>query len=101
MKEPAIAAACDRLERVQEALRVFEAGVKTISGTRTAWANFLVAANGVYSKLEQGSKGHGPSEAWYARKNQERKTDETLRYIHQARNAEEHSIEGSDSAHGP
>jgi hypothetical protein len=54
-----------------------------------------MAVGGFYSKVEQGAKGHGPSEAWFGRKKHERKKDELLSYLHHARNSEEHSLEGS------
>lgn len=100
MKQLGVEAAKARLKRLQECISDLET-VRTIEDTRTAWAHFLIAANGVYSKLEQAAKGNSQSEQWFARKNAERKNDELMQYLHQARNAEEHSIEGSDAAHAP
>jgi hypothetical protein len=54
----------------------------------------------IYSKLEQGAKGCGPSDAWFGRKKYDRKTDPLLRYIHHARNADEHGLEAVTS-HDP
>jgi hypothetical protein len=58
-----------------------------------AWSDFLLAAATIYSKFEQGSKGNNKSQEWYGRKKKERKDDPLLRYLHQARNSDEHGIE--------
>lgn len=100
MRRAAIEAADARLHRVREARKLFESGRLSRVELRTAWAHFLLAANGVYSKLQQGAKGSSQSEQWFAQKLAERKADPLLQYIHQARNAEEHSVEGSDAEHG-
>jgi hypothetical protein len=60
-----------------------------ISEVRRAWSRFLMHANRVFSKLEQGSKV-GSSQPWYGRIINERRTDPLLRYVHQARDADEH-----------
>ena len=61
----------------------------------SAWTYFLTAASGVYSKLEQGAKTNGKSQAWYGRVKHERRKDQLLSYLHHARNTEEHSLESS------
>ncbi|WP_172350838.1 hypothetical protein [Mesorhizobium sp. NZP2298] len=58
-----------------------------------AWADFLVAVAATYSKLEQGAKGVGRSEAWFGRRKHQRKTDPLLKYLHFARNSDVHGIE--------
>jgi hypothetical protein len=60
-----------------------------------AWWTFILAANSVYTKLTLGAKGHGPSQGWMERKDRERRKDELLSYIHQARNSDEHNLQGS------
>lgn len=62
---------------------------------KTAWWQFLLAAAGIYSKLEQGAKDYPQSTAWFGKRKRQRKVDPLLRYLHQARNAEEHGIRGS------
>jgi hypothetical protein len=99
MKQKAIEEALIRLERVRQAIAIFAQPESTVADFRTAWWGFLLAANGIYSKLEQGSKGHGQSESWFGRKKHERRKDELLSYIYHARNSDEHSIEGSDAKH--
>jgi hypothetical protein len=53
----------------------------------------LLAAAGVYSKLEQASKSSGKAAAWFGRVKHERRADPLLSYIHHARNSDEHGIE--------
>lgn len=57
------------------------------------WMDFLQAASTVYSKLEQGAKGAGKSRTWFGLKKKQRRDDPLLRYLHFARNAEEHGVE--------
>lgn len=67
------------------------------TNANTAWWQFLMAAGGIYSKLEQGAKVNAKSLGWFGRHKNLRKTDPLLQYIHQARNTEEHGLEGSSS----
>lgn len=52
-----------------------------------------MASKGVYTTLEQGAKISPQSRQWFGRKNQERRNDELLRYISEARNDAEHGVE--------
>ena len=100
MKPEAITAARVRLDRGLVAVgRLEQMGFK-LADLESAWWTFLLAASGVYAKLEQGSKGHGKSEAWYGRLTHERRTDPLLSYVHHARNAEEHGLQGSAAQEG-
>jgi len=94
MNEKAVSAARDRLQRARTAVADLEKGDK-LPEIETAWWSFLLAAAGIYSKLEQGAKGNGKSEAWFGRIKHIRKKDPLLSYMHHARNSEEHSLEGS------
>lgn len=58
-----------------------------------AWSNFLIHANGVYVQLEQASKVSPRAQQWFGAKKRERREDELLQYLHQARNSDEHSVE--------
>jgi hypothetical protein len=98
MKKIAITQARGRLEKVQAALAALTQA-RTFADADSAWSDFLLASSGVYSKLEQGAKGAGKSEAWFGRKKYERKHDPLLRYIHHARNADEHGIEPVTAHH--
>lgn len=91
MKPEAIQQAKDRLQAATEAVDAFKAA-KDFAGAEKAWRHFLLAMGGIYSKLEQGAKGSGRSDAWFGRKKHERKKDELLRYLHFARNANEHGL---------
>jgi len=57
------------------------------------WSNFLHAAKGIYTVLEQGAKATPQSRQWFGKKNRERLTDPLLRYVCEARNDDEHGIE--------
>lgn len=58
-----------------------------------AWSNFLTMANRAYTKLEQGAKDNGKHRAWFGRQKHERRQDPLLRYIKNARDADEHGLE--------
>lgn len=57
-----------------------------------AWSSFLLATSTFFSKLQQGSKTNGKSKTWFGRQLYVRKNSPVLRYIHFARNADEHGI---------
>lgn len=97
MKAIGLDAARERLRRARDALERLEQ-TTTNKERETAWSDFLLASHAVYSKLEQGSKGCGKSQAWFGRKKHERKNDELLRYIHHARNTDDHGITGTTLA---
>lgn len=73
----------------------------TLDETEEAWTDFLIAVSTIYAKLEQGAKGHPRSEGWFGRKKRERKDDPLLRYLHYARNSNEHGIERVVQPTGP
>ncbi|MBC7608237.1 MAG: hypothetical protein H7228_01470 [Polaromonas sp.] len=65
---------------------------KTVEEAEDAWSEFLSASSRIYSKLHSGSKGHKTAQPWFGRMKNERRSDELLAYVHQARNADEHGI---------
>lgn len=81
-----------RLEKARAALASLESA-NTLGEAESAWSDLLLAANGIYSKLEQGSKTSGRAEGWFGRAKRARKDDPLLSYMHHARNSEEHAIE--------
>lgn len=87
-----------RAAKARQALLELTAG-KSYQRFVEAWSDFLLAHNGAFSKLEAGARGCGKSEAWFGRKKHERKTDELLRYLHQARNIDEHGLEPTTMQH--
>jgi hypothetical protein len=96
MRKPALDQARERLGRAAEAVRRMQnAKAYSYKDENRAWSDFLLAASGVYSKLEQGAKGCGTSEGWFGRKKHDRKKDELLNFIHHARNTDEHGISGT------
>jgi hypothetical protein len=104
MNPKGITEATSRLERARWALD----GVRSASETypfnqkafETAWWAFLLAANGVFDKLGAASTAHPKSKNWMGQKRYLRKKDDLLKYMHQARNADEHGLE-PPTEHGP
>src|ERR1700732_2996063 len=92
MKPEAIHHARERLKKAENAVASLRSA-KNLDAAEAAWVEFLIAANSIYSKLENGAKGGGRSEAWFGRMKHDRKNDELLNYIHHARNVDEHGIE--------
>lgn len=97
MRAIGLDAARERLRRARGALERLEQATSN-KERETAWSEFLLASHALYSKLEQGSKGCGKSQAWFGRKKHERKNDELLRYIHHARNTDDHGMMGTTLA---
>lgn len=91
MKQIAVEQAKSRFERATSAFAEFR-GASNFGAFQSAWSEFLISANGIYSKLEQGAKGEGTSGAWFGRKVFERRQDQLLQYLHHARNADEHGL---------
>lgn len=92
----AIQQARSRLEKAKSAVERMNSSTPLRGAEfEDAWLTFVMSAGAVYSKLEQGAKSNGQSSAWFGRMKHVRKTDPLLRYIHHARNAEEHSIDAS------
>lgn len=92
MNPEALERARDRLLRAERALNELRAAT-CFREAEEAWVDFLLAANAVFSKLERGALSSGKSKAWFGRVKNQRKTDPLLRYLHFARNSEEHGIE--------
>jgi len=92
MNVVAINQARSRLRRATKALDAM-ASATEIEPFEDAWSDFLLATGGVYSKLKEGAKGHPKSEGWFGRAVNLRRTDPLLRYIHHARNSDEHGLE--------
>jgi len=97
MLQAALFQAQQRLERARSAVERLKE-LESHVAAEAAWSDFLLAANGVYAKLEQGSKGCSQSYTWFGKKRGERKQDELLQYLHQARNADEHGVGGTTLA---
>ena len=100
MDPRAVAGAKERLDQAREAVTGLHKPT-TFSQTRRDWLAFLIAANGVYQKLEKGAKTYHKSREWYRKLKELRKTDELLRYVYRARNAEEHGLDPSVQFNAP
>lgn len=81
----------ERLARARDGIAMMETA-QTLGTAERGWSEFLLAVASIYSKLEQGAKTDGKSAAWFGRVKKERKDDHLLRYLHHARNSDEHSI---------
>jgi hypothetical protein len=92
MDTDAVAQAKLRLGKAEKALAAMKSAT-ALDDMEEFWTDFLIATAAIYSKLEQGSKQNPKSEGWYARKKSERRKDPLLRYLHYARNSNEHGIE--------
>jgi hypothetical protein len=92
MDKQAVEHANGRLRKAEKALEALK-NADSYETAEEAWSDFLLAASTIYSKLEQGSKSKGTSAGWFGRKKKERKDDPVLRYLHHARNSDEHGIE--------
>lgn len=91
MDKKALDASLASLKKADTAVEAMNSA-KKFGDLESAWADFLLAANRIFTKLEQGAKTNGTSQAWFGRKKHERKSDPLLNYIHHARNADEHTL---------
>lgn len=91
----------DALKQAEERLSRAKMALDSLLGSsaqkerESAWIGLITALGTVYSKLEQGAKQNGASNAWFGRKKSERKSDPLLSYMHHARNCAEHTISHS------
>jgi len=94
MDAQAVEQAKGRLQKAEKALYALKTATN-YDEAEDAWSDFLLAASTIYSKLEQGSKtqSKGKSAPWFGKKKKERKDDPLLRFLHHARNSDEHGIE--------
>lgn len=91
MNKTALRHAWERLHEARSAVEALKRS-KSFADSERAWSKFIAASSTVYSKLEKGSKGNVKCEPWFGRVKHERKKDQLLRYVHHARNADEHGI---------
>lgn len=100
MDTSAVEQAMKRLAKAEKSAMDL-ANATNLDDAEEAWTDFLIAVSTIYSKLEQGAKGSPKSEPWYGKKKKERKSDPLLRYLHFARNSNEHGIERISSVTPP
>ncbi len=99
MKARAVEKARARLKVAEDAVQRMKESDNPMSEFETNWYAFLAAQNSVFSILEQGAKSGGASKGWFDGVKHHRKSDPLLRYLHHARNSDEHSIEGNIERH--
>jgi hypothetical protein len=90
--EAAVAKAKSRLDKAWQAGQRFRTA-QTVEEYASAWGDYLIALAGVYTALEKGAQLSPKSQPWFGRKKHERKTDPLLKYLHHARDSEEHGLE--------
>lgn len=92
MKQAAIGKAEIRMKRAKTALdRISKAG--DFNEFSEAWTDFLLASVSILSILEKGAHVNPTSKQWYYSTKKAGRKDPLVRYIVQARNADEHGIE--------
>ena len=85
--------------KAESRLRLAKKAASELSGAKTyeefadAWYAFLVALKNIYTVLEQGAKASPQSRQWFGGKAAERRADELLQYLYEARNDDEHGLE--------
>lgn len=97
MDPRALEKARSRLRNIDKAIRELDAG-GTFEAFTDAWFSFLTAYKSIYTALEQGAKVSPQSRQWFGSKSSERRADELLQYLYQARNDEEHGLENATKA---
>lgn len=87
------------LDKANSRLRVARKALSELAESKSreqfsdTWYTFLVATKNVYTALEQGSKTTPQDRQWFGAKKQQRKDDELLQYLFQARDDDEHGVE--------
>jgi hypothetical protein len=94
MKAKAVEQAKERLDYARGAVESLSKA-KNAKEVGRAWQEYLSNIDAIYEKLRNGAKYNGVSEGWYGRVKHARKTDELLRYLHHARNADLHGLDPS------
>jgi hypothetical protein len=75
-------------KRALESMRT----AKTLDDLEAAWRSFLQNANKVWTKLELVCKAPSKAQPWFGGHLRARKKDMLLRYLHHARNSDEHTL---------
>ena len=92
MKKAAIIKAQRRLDKARKALENV-AHSTNHDDFESAWTDLLISLNTIMTVLEKGAKDSPQSRQWFGGKKKEVRTDPLLRYLVQARNADEHGLE--------
>ena len=92
MKQEAIDKATARLEKANESLAKLN-NCTNHKEFSSAWADFLLAFDGVFEMLKQGARENPKTRQWYGGKNNKEFKDPLIQYLLQARNSEHHGLE--------
>ncbi len=92
MKKAAIQKSRIRLARANQALDKL-CKSQNFDAFSEAWTDFLLAANSIFSILEKGALSDATTKQWFFSKKKQARKDPLVRYMVQARNADEHGIE--------
>lgn len=84
-------AASERLERAANKLKLMESA-PTIDALADAWSEFLTEEARFHNKLAKAIPA-GPGKGWLDKIVHQRRSDDLLKYVMHARNADEHGIE--------
>lgn len=91
LQSSAVTKAEARFRKAETALEAIR-NTDTIGELESAWTDYLVSHNSIFTILEQGAKVSPRSRQWFGGKKEIRRKDPLLNYLHQARNADEHDI---------
>ena len=92
MKKIAVEKAELRLERARTSLQR-AVNSRDFGEFESAWSDFLTYLNTVSVVLKKGAKDNPQSRQWFGDEQRIMRQDPLLRYLHQARNSDEHGIE--------
>lgn len=87
------------IEKARRGLRVATKALNELSTAKDyttfadCWYTFLTSIKNIYTALEQGAKASPQSMQWIGGKKQERRNDDLLQYLFQARNDDEHGLQ--------
>ena len=73
---------------------------KSVDTAETAWRSFLHSLDRVWTKLGLECKAHPRLQSWWSNRLKVRGDDMLLRYLHHARNSDEHTLTEVVSLHG-
>jgi hypothetical protein len=91
MKKAAVEKARSRLRIAEKATENIQECVSYQEFT-DVWYTFLTASKSIWTVLEVGAKDDPESRQWFALKSKQRRADELLTYLFEARNDDEHGI---------
>ena len=92
MNPQAINKASKRLEKAKEAYKKLQHSTN-FREFESAWIDFLLAVNGVHTAIKAGRSTSPKNRQWCGMQAAAARKDQLLRYLHHARNEDEHGLE--------